>query len=288
MTQNRFLIPALAIILAASGSAPARVFAAPPPQHQPYGQDRDWQVPPGEFNEVQRRGFHDGVEGARKDFGNNRRPDVNNRDEYRNPPLEREFRDAYRAGFRRGYEVGVSHLWGAPPPPPPPPPVAAPAPERPGWETWAMRGLQSDAERQGYHEGAEHARKDFSLQRRPDPDEHMEFRNPPVPPPMVDEFREGFMRGYEATISQLSGEPTWQNHGAPGQWAPPEHFSEMQRRGFHVGADGARHDFDNHRRPNVSNRDEYREPRVPEEFRHEYREGFRRGYERAASQLWGQ
>src|SRR5579863_8498564 len=166
MTQNRILIPALAIILAAGCSTAARMHAAPLPQPQGYGQDRDWQVPPGEFNEVQRRGFHDGLEGARRDFENHRRPDVNNRDEYRNPQLGGELRETYRAGFRKGYEIGVSHLWGAPPPPPP---VAAPAPERPGWETWAMRGLQSDAERQGYHEGTEHARKDFTLQRRPDP-----------------------------------------------------------------------------------------------------------------------
>jgi hypothetical protein len=287
MTENRIMIAALAIILAA-GVSTARLHAAPLLQPQAYGQDRDWQVPPGEFNEVQRRGFHDGLEGARRDFENHRRPDVNNRDEYRNPQIEPGLREAYRAGFRRGYEVGVSHLWGAPPPPPPPPPVAPPPPERPGWETWAMRGLQSDAEHQGYRDGADHARKDFSMQRRPDPDDHQEFRNPPVPPGLADEYREAFMRGYEVTISQLSGEPSWQNGGGNGQWAPPQQFTEMQRRGFHDGIEGAHHDFDNHRRPSVFNRDEYRTPRLPNEFWHDYREGFRRGYEMAASQLWGE
>jgi hypothetical protein len=61
----------------------------------------------------------------------------------------------------------------------------------------------------------------------------------------------------------------------------------MQRRGFQDGVEGARKDFGNHRRPDVANRDEYREPHVPEQFWNEYREGFRRGYEMAASQLWG-
>jgi hypothetical protein len=35
---------------------------------------------------------------------------VNNRDEYRHPHVPRDQRDAYREGFRRGYEAGVSHL----------------------------------------------------------------------------------------------------------------------------------------------------------------------------------
>ena len=151
-----------------------------------------------------------------------------------------------------------------------------------------MRGLQSDAERRGYHEGVEAARSDYNLQRRQDPDDHEQYRNPGVPPPLADEFREGFMRGYEVAMSQLNGEPEWQNRGGePGQWQPPERFTEMQRRGFQDGMVGARRDFDNHRRPNVANRDEYREPHVPPEFRREYREGFRRGYEMSASQLWG-
>jgi hypothetical protein len=66
------------------------------------------------LNEIQRRGFHDGIEGARKDAGNHRRPDVNNRDEYRHPHLPPEEREAYREGFRRGYERAMSHLMGEP------------------------------------------------------------------------------------------------------------------------------------------------------------------------------
>lgn len=76
------------------------------------GYVQDWYAPPGELNEIQRRGFVDGVEGARKDFGNHRRPDVNNRDEYRHPHLPERDREAYRVGFERGYRVGVRHLYG--------------------------------------------------------------------------------------------------------------------------------------------------------------------------------
>ncbi len=288
MIPKRFVMLALALALmpivlmfavAGPGTEPAS--AAPLFEPLPYGQE-PWEAPPREFNDIQRRGFHDGIEGARKDYGNHRRPNVDNREEYRNSDLPPDLREPYRAAFRRGYQMAASHLWG---PPPPPPPVAMP-PHRDG-DDWGARGLESDAEHQGYREGAEAAHKDFQAQRRPDPDDRQEYRNPHVPPDLADEFREGFMRGYEVTISQLAGEPVWQIHGEPGQWAPPPQFTAMQRQGFHDGVDGAQKDFGNHRHPNVLNRDEYRQPRVPQEFWREYREGFRRGYELTAARLWG-
>jgi len=277
------LIPLFAFFVAAVN--PGRAAASPTPvQPDFYGQERGWEEPPREFNEAQRRGFHDGVEGARRDRDNGRRPDVDNRDEFRNPHIEPELREAYRAGFRHGYETAAAHLWGAPPPPPPPPPPPDRDHDRDGW---GMRGLASDAERQGYHEGAEAAQRDFQQNRRPDPDDAPEFRNPRVPPELAGEFREGFMRGYEVARGQLVGEPNWQERGDPDRWEAPERYSEIERRGFHDGAVGAHRDFDNHRRPSVLNRDEYRDPHVPPEMVGEYREGFRHGYEMAAARLWG-
>ncbi len=86
--------------------------ASPSPGLQPagFGQDRGWDRPPDAWNDIQRRGFHDGIEGARKDFDNHRRPDVDNRDEYRHPRRPTTMWGAYREGFRRGYDVGMSHL----------------------------------------------------------------------------------------------------------------------------------------------------------------------------------
>jgi hypothetical protein len=71
-----------------------------------------WDMPPQEFRDIQRQGFHDGIEGARKDFDNHRKPDVENREEYRHPHVSASARDDYREGFRRGYEQGVDHLYG--------------------------------------------------------------------------------------------------------------------------------------------------------------------------------
>ena len=106
----------LAITLfAGSGLVSAQYQGPPPPQgYGPgaYGQG-GWDAPPREFAAMRQRGFRDGIEGARRDFENHRPPNPNNRDEFRNPhfiapPDRRE----YREGFRRGYQVGVSHMYG--------------------------------------------------------------------------------------------------------------------------------------------------------------------------------
>ncbi|HEY1895557.1 MAG TPA: hypothetical protein VGG62_04755, partial [Terracidiphilus sp.] len=192
-----------------------------------YGQE-PWEVPPREFNDIQRRGFHDGIEGARKDYGNHRRPDVDNREEYRNSDLPPALREPYRAAFRRGYQMAASHLWGAPPPPPPPPVALPPSHD---WDERGSRGLEGDAERQGYREGSEAAHRDFQEQRRPDPDDHETYRNPQVPPGLADEYREGFMRGYEVAISQLSGQPVWQIHGDRASGRPRRSLPRCSARG---------------------------------------------------------
>ena len=92
----------------ASGSAAGAPAAAA-------AQDRDrgeWETVPDEFREVKRQGFHDGIEGARRDFENHRRPDVENRDEYRHPHVPSSERHDYREGYREGYQRGVEHLYG--------------------------------------------------------------------------------------------------------------------------------------------------------------------------------
>lgn len=113
MMRNRIAASALAVALATSGYIIAQPYTSSAPA---YGQDRDrdqdrsWDNPPQEFRDIQRQGFHDGIEGARKDYDNHRRPDVNNRDEYRHPHVPESARADYREGFRRGYQVGMDHL----------------------------------------------------------------------------------------------------------------------------------------------------------------------------------
>jgi len=69
-----------------------------------------WETPPSQYREVQQQGYRDGIEGARKDYQNHRRPDVNNRDEYRHPHVPGPDKGAYREAFRMGYQAGVEHI----------------------------------------------------------------------------------------------------------------------------------------------------------------------------------
>ncbi len=114
MSLNRFAVPAFALFLGATGLGTAKASASAQPVGQPVaamGQDH-WDMAPSDLPEAQHQGFRDGIEGARKDFDNHRRFNVNNRDEFRHPSVPRQEREAYREGFRRGYEVGTQHLMG--------------------------------------------------------------------------------------------------------------------------------------------------------------------------------
>ena len=85
--------------------------------------------------------------------------------------------------------------------------------------------------------------------------------------------------GLVATASaQYGGYPPHQPQVLRAWDAPPQEFREFERRGFLDGVQGAQRDAENHRIWNVNNRDEYRHAHVPGEMRHEYREGFERGY----------
>ena len=84
----------------------------PPPGPPPGYYDQPWTRVPDDYqSDIARRGFHDGIEGARKDFDNHRPPNVNNRDEFRHPDVPGEVRRDYRQAFRRGYQVGVDHIY---------------------------------------------------------------------------------------------------------------------------------------------------------------------------------
>jgi hypothetical protein len=270
MKIDRIAVSALAVILSAAGVGIGGTRAS--------AQEMGWDAPPRELNEYQQRGFHDGIEGARKDFENHRRPDVENRDEFRRPNVPMDVRDAYLDGFRRGYQVGVNHFFNAGGGPmrqaPPPPP--------PGGEwhgVWENREF-NEMERRGFEAGRAAAQNDIAEHYRLDPANRAEYRDPQLPPEAADQYRAGFRRGYEEQVSQTFGVTA----SSPWDYVP-DRFSEIGRRGFHDGVEGARKDIENHRHPDPYNRDEYRRPNVTPEYVDDYREGFRLGYERAIAHL---
>lgn len=105
MKPTRLLIPAIAFALFASaGSTFAqRYYGRPPVQYDRADAEEA----------MEQRGFNDGVRGAERDFTNHRRPNVNNREEYRDPDsVPRWAQQEYREGFRHGYNVGVQQIYG--------------------------------------------------------------------------------------------------------------------------------------------------------------------------------
>lgn len=74
----------------------------------------------------------------------------------------------------------------------------------------------------------------------------------------------------------------------PPEWrVPPPEYREVARMGFLDGIEGARRDFQNHRAPDVNNRDEFRHPHVPWRDREDYRHGFERGYRVGVAHIYG-
>jgi hypothetical protein len=274
MILPRFVVTALALFVGLSISCSPKAHGVPPgPAPASFGQDRGgWDAPPGEFSDIQRQGFRDGIEGARKDFDNHRNPDPNNRDEFRHPNVPREMWDAYREGFRRGYEVGVQHLTGgAPMQQGPGPEQMAPLPER--GEPGMAEGPGREVMLHGFQDGMVGALRDVEERRQPDPNNRDEFRSPNVPPEMREAYRDGFRHGYEQGMVLLTN--------------GPEREDDFRRHAFEDGVAGALNDFSNNRRPDPDNRDEFRSPKVPYNMQDAYRDSFRHGYERAMSEVTG-
>lgn len=60
---------------------------------------------------------------------------------------------------------------------------------------------------QGVHDGFEAARHDVATGRPPNFAHHPRFRNPPVPPPAVPDYRRGFRQGYDQFLHQGAPPP---------------------------------------------------------------------------------
>ena len=110
---------AAALALALSfAAAPMHAQYGPPPPPPGQGGPGGWDAPPPDMQAAMRQGYQDGIAGAQRDVENHRRPNVNNRDEYRHPNVPHHLRRDYRVGFQRGYNNGIQHLLGGPGPRP--------------------------------------------------------------------------------------------------------------------------------------------------------------------------
>ncbi len=107
MTIRWFALPVLTMAACVVLSSPSKAYAAAPQVSVHIG---GWDQPPSEFRDVQRQGFHDGIDAARRDFEHHRHADADDHEEFRHPHVDRGLRHDYREGFRRGYDVGMHHL----------------------------------------------------------------------------------------------------------------------------------------------------------------------------------
>lgn len=275
MKVNRLASGTLTLFLGPLISVCAVAHSQPqgPPQGGYYGQQPgDWSAPPQEYTDMQRQGFRDGIEGARKDIQNHRQPSPNNRDEYRRPNVPRGMWDAYREGFRRGYDVGIQHLTGgARMEPGYGAGQQGPGPDHDGWG--APNGPNGDVVRRGFQDGMVGALRDLQNGRRPDPNNRDEYRRPNAPNGLAEPYRDGFRHGYDRGMELLTS-----GYGRG---------DNFRQRAFQDGVAGALNDFSNNRRPDPNNRDEYRHPNVPYERVDAYQDGFRHGYQQGMSELMG-
>ena len=86
MILQRFATVTLLLFLGTSISSLVRAHATPAGQTPAYYGQGGWDAPPREFSDIQRQGFHDGIEGARKDIQNHRQPDRRKRNSGQNFP----------------------------------------------------------------------------------------------------------------------------------------------------------------------------------------------------------
>ena len=236
-------------------------------------------VPREMMRDVQRQGFHDGLDAARRDFESGRRPDANAHDELRHPRVPPPAAEDYRAGFLRGYDVGVRHFFASAPQAPPPPPVVMQNPDM--------------YRRSGFEDGRTGARKDYENHRVPDVNNRDEYRHPNVPDAFAEIYRDGFRRGYREMERelypngvQMAPPPVVQV--APPPPPPPSPWQTMphevvptQRQGFVDGVVAAGADFEAGLPPSPFRHREYMSPQMNFLLKVVYKTGYKTGYETA-------
>jgi hypothetical protein len=111
MKMKWFSIAALTVSLAApTGMMTVKAHAAAVPAAAGYSQERPWDQPPDEYRDVQRQGFHDGIEAARRDWDQHSHKDADDHERFRHPPVDREFAHDYRESFKHGYSEAMHHM----------------------------------------------------------------------------------------------------------------------------------------------------------------------------------
>jgi hypothetical protein len=92
-------------------------------------------------------------------------------------------------------------------------------------------------------------------------------------------------RAYAAPASPGYASPAFAGY-QEGRWdEPPSEFNDARRQGFHEGIEAARSDFEAHRHKDADDHEMYKHPPGDRMAREDFREGFRRGYQKAMDHM---
>lgn len=93
---------------------------------------------------------------------------------------------------------------------------ATPAPAQPQYEgqgRWDEPPSEyREAQRSGFHDGIEAARRDFENRRHKDADDHEAYRHPQVERNLVSDYRSAFREGYSRAMHHLKDEGEHHDH----------------------------------------------------------------------------
>jgi hypothetical protein len=94
-------------------------------------------------------------------------------------------------------------------------PAASPAPSYQEGRWDEPPSEYRDAQRQGFNDGIEAARRDFETRSHKDADDHDRYRHPSVQREFVDDYRHGFREGYSRAMHHLKEERHDHDEDAP-------------------------------------------------------------------------
>lgn len=100
---------ALLALMGAFTAAPALLHGAAAAQ-EGFTSNLPWNQPPAEFKEMQRKGFHDGVQAAIKDYDKHRDADLERHKDFVRPKVDKSYVPDYRDGYKRGYNDAYKHM----------------------------------------------------------------------------------------------------------------------------------------------------------------------------------
>jgi len=247
-----------------------------------------WDEAPHDFREAQRQGFRDGLNAAQADYDMHHRPDVSLRGELRRPPVAPSQADEYREGFRRGYDVGLRHIFpnGVPSIMPwerPAERYVPPVQYAGRWDDFPHE--YDDVHRQGFRAGLDAAQRDFEDRRRPDAERHETFRHPAVSDRFIADFRDGYRRGYDVGTRHLypNGLPAlFPGEAPPDPWQGMDHnVVETQKQGYVAGVLAAAQDYEAGWAADPNRHEEYKSPKMNFMLKLIYKTGYKMGYDLA-------